>query len=159
MRSWAKLFFRVKMASPASRCGDIFSSEVWRILRTFIPIARGAERDDDMKDRIRRWAHSKPNSPPQWCSFAFLHAFCWNIWYERNSRTFKDSETTIRVVAYRIGRVITHWLSAARVVDRRVAESWLYEMKTRLTPPRSGQHGNQDQQLLDDQSLIHRPSR
>ncbi|CAI0554757.1 unnamed protein product [Linum tenue] len=113
-------------------CG--FSRQVWCILKSFVKIDNRVEEAGDISERIRRWQHNKPNNPAEWCTRVALHAFCWHIWLERNSRIFREVDGTIQLAALKIGHAIFWWLVANRKVEKEVAESWFNEMKARLFP-------------------------
>ncbi|CAN0922455.1 Putative ribonuclease H protein At1g65750 [Linum grandiflorum] len=54
----------------------------------------------------------------------FLHAFCWQVWLERNSRIFRDVERSESQLAYRISYVIGAWLKAADVFTTHKLLRW-----------------------------------
>ncbi|CAL1383759.1 unnamed protein product [Linum trigynum] len=111
--------------------------ELWSILKSFVNIEEEVCRATDITDRIKLWKKNSPVDAAQWGSRVFIHAFCWNLWLERNARIFKDLEVPPRVVALRIGSVIAQWLTAAEKVNRETAESWLNVLKLRLFPTRT----------------------
>ncbi|CAL1388326.1 unnamed protein product [Linum trigynum] len=111
-----------------------FSKEVWWRMRSFVRIASTTVDNDDISTRIMRWFCQNPSSPWQWCTKVFLHAFCWSIWMERNSRVFKGEAVFPQVTAFRTGCLIASWVSAAGKVDKQVVEAWVLTLKSKLIP-------------------------
>ncbi|CAL1355220.1 unnamed protein product [Linum trigynum] len=102
-----------------------FANETWNLMRPFVRIEDSICKVSDVADRLMIWQHHKPADPSQWSSRVFLHAFCWKLWLERNSRVFSDSENSPYVVAFKIACAISQWLAAAAKVDREVTKNWL----------------------------------
>ncbi|CAL1393225.1 unnamed protein product [Linum trigynum] len=115
----------------------MFAEELWNILKSFIKVVDSVCRATDITDRINSWNKNNPADPAQWTSRVFLHAFCWNVWLERNARIFNELEAPSRVVAFRIGSAIAQCLTAAKKVDREISDNWLNVLKLRLFPPRN----------------------
>ncbi|CAL1404024.1 unnamed protein product [Linum trigynum] len=108
-----------------------FSKDVWRILSAFVDLQTSSS---DISDLISKWPCRHPSNAKEWCSAVFLHAFCWRIWLERNSRIFREVHEIVQVVAYRIASCIADWLRAAHKVDPMQANEWLSVVKSRLFP-------------------------
>ncbi|CAL1367533.1 unnamed protein product [Linum trigynum] len=111
-----------------------FSRQVWGGVKCFVKIEGSAVAGLDISERIRLWPRRNPANPAQWCSKVVLHAFCWCVWLERNNRVFNDQECNVPSIVMKIGYMIFWWLTAARKVDKEIAERWIKEMRTRLFP-------------------------
>ncbi|CAL1372899.1 unnamed protein product [Linum trigynum] len=117
---------------------DISSTDVWRMMSAFVQINTG---NLDISSTIKNWRDRHPNNAKEWCSSVFLHAYCWCMWLERNSRIFRGHKELPNVVCIRIARPIVDWLIAGEKVDRVEANFWYCNLKSRLLP-------NTDQNLM-----------
>ncbi|CAL1371006.1 unnamed protein product [Linum trigynum] len=115
-------------------CQCNFAVEIWNILRNFVDIGDIRANVTDIAETLRTWPVSTPENSKQWCTRIALHAYCWTVWLERNSRTFNDEKIPQRVIVYKIGRAIHSWLTAGKKVDVFDAGTWLITMKNRLFP-------------------------
>ncbi|CAL1384130.1 unnamed protein product [Linum trigynum] len=77
---------------------------------------------------IRGWPPIKLSPWNDWFNNRFIHAFCCEIWKERNARTFKDEAMTWRAVVRKIGNNLLKWSSAHGAVSSHDGLIWLHSI-------------------------------
>ncbi|CAL1355344.1 unnamed protein product [Linum trigynum] len=78
-----------------------------------------------MQMLIRSWPTGDPSSWLDWFTHLFLHAFTWEVWKERNGRSFNDTKHTWQTIFVKIGRNLLRWISATGLISEHNSKEWL----------------------------------
>ncbi|CAN1751888.1 Putative ribonuclease H protein At1g65750 [Linum perenne] len=78
----------------------------------------------DVREVIRGWQGRNCDGSFEEFRSRLLHAIFWYIWGERNSRIFRDRESSVVQVVKKIAWAVGRWLAVADRLSRDVIRSW-----------------------------------
>ncbi|CAL1386558.1 unnamed protein product [Linum trigynum] len=103
-----------------------FSCSIWNVLQQMVEITGPLHAD--VAAIIDGWnIHTQVDWKRRFVRGIF-HAFTWEIWRERNSRTFHDKSRHWRVIFHKICRTILTWVLASGVLNDDQQVEWLSQM-------------------------------
>ncbi|CAN1335340.1 hypothetical protein LINPERPRIM_LOCUS36710 [Linum perenne] len=83
---------------------------------------------------VSGWKGLNCRAPFESCHKVLLHSFFWQIWLERNARTFRDTSAGAAQVAYKIFFSSCRWLRAFDVISQQVFQGWVSLNFARMVP-------------------------
>ncbi|CAL1410476.1 unnamed protein product [Linum trigynum] len=100
-----------------------FTSGVWNELKKARSLTLTPNRD--IITTIRSWNADCPTDLNGWIVYCALHSICWQVWLERNQRTFNDCCLPPTAVYKKAMHAAVEWLVAFGKISRDQAKWWL----------------------------------
>ncbi|CAN0892091.1 hypothetical protein LINGRAHAP2_LOCUS17349 [Linum grandiflorum] len=99
-----------------------FSRKVWEFFSSTLSISGPLH--SDKYGVIRSWKAMNGFDRFQKVMEVLLHAFCWFIWLERNSRVFRDESKSEVQVAHKVAFAIGSWMKAVDMFAVQQLRNW-----------------------------------
>ncbi|CAL1358947.1 unnamed protein product [Linum trigynum] len=112
-----------------------YSTRIWDRYMTVLSV--GGPFPIDLQQLFGCWCREDPDDWLDWFRYLFLHGFVWEVWKERNERSFKDTSKAWQVIFHKIGRTLLHWIAAAGQINDQNAKDWRRLLALACPPTRN----------------------